>query len=423
MTSTTSRDLGHGVRIMPGDGDGIVVQSSDFDFGWRPRMGERPGAAVMWEGSSFEVVEREPWRRGARWTLAPWTGEGVMRVVVPLDSATVDAAAQVAQTEARGAKLRPWLWLLAPVLGFATASWQRRWRDDWGYPALLATWLSAMFEIVVGAACVIEFIVTMVAGESLLPWIPRPVIHFGLVLFAEGAVRLMQVFSDPEPVGTIFGLVISTFERREPPAAEPINAPSIHAYDDTEGVLELVSTILRRDWEAPGLLPYRGELFALESTKRLGESWVYVFGRLKVAEDWDGPRLRLLPPQSKMEGRSFAGQPGPIKTVLLTIACTLAPRRFQERWSRELGVGEKWFTAMGASAELLGGLSNLGASEVAPALIVLLNLFFVGEAMVRFGSLVIRGHPLGSVFGLPLAPVLEKYLPEVGPPSQVRPEE
>jgi len=403
---------------MPGDGDGVVVQSSDFDFGWRLRMGGRPGAAVMWEGESFEVVEREPWRSGARWTLAPWRGADVMRVVQPLDEGSIATAAEKARRTDRTSALRPWLWILSPVLGFATASSQRRWRDDWGYPASVATWLSAILEMVFGAVCMVEFIAAMGAGASIFPWIPRPVLFFGLYLFAEGFVRLAQVFSDSEPIGTFLGLVASIFSRREAPTPEPIDAPSVQAYDEADGVLEFVTTTLRRDWEEPGLLLYRGDLFALDSTRRLGESWVYFFSRLEVAEDWDGPRLRLIPPRSKVVGRSFADQPGPVKTVLLTIACTLAPRRFQERWAGELGVGEKWFTAMGASAEFLGGLSNLGASEVASTLTVLLNLFFVGEAVVRFGSLLLRGQPCGSVFGLPLVSILERYLPETGLPPE-----
>ena len=423
MTSQTSRDLGHGVRVMPGDGGGIVVLSTDFDLGWRSRVGGRPGSAVMWEDASFEVVDCEPWRRGVRWTLEPWVGEDVMRVVLPLDAATVDAAARAAQTAARGAKLRPGFWLLAPLLGFATASWQRRWRDDWGYPALLATWLSAMLEIVVGAACVIEFLVTMVAGDSLFPWIPRPLIYFGLVLFGEGAVRLMQVFSDPEPVGTIFGLVISALEHPEAPPPEPIFAPEVQAYDVDEGSLELLSPIQRRDWEGPGLLPYRGEFFALDSTTRLGESWVYIFCRVEVSGDGSEPGLRLLPHRSRMEGRSFADQPGAVKTVLLTIVCTMAPRRFQERWALELGVRPLWFTVMGASAELIGGLSNLSAGTNGGSMALLLNLFFVFEGVIRFGSVTLRGHPLGSLLGLPLAALLDHFLPEPGLPKDQTPEE
>lgn len=75
MTSTTGRDLGHGVRVMAGEGSRLVVQSAAFDLGWRARDGGAPGSAVTWDGSVFEVTGREPWRRGCRWTLEPWTGE------------------------------------------------------------------------------------------------------------------------------------------------------------------------------------------------------------------------------------------------------------------------------------------------------------------------------------------------------------
>ncbi len=336
MTTPISRDLGHGVRVMPGDGGGIVVLSANLDLGWRPREDDRPGSAVMWEGSGFEVVEREPWRRGARWILEPWRGEDVMRVVLPLDSATVATAAQAAQKAIRAAELRPLLWIGSPILGFASASRQRRWRDDYGFPATLATSISAIGEIVVGTLCVIEIVVSMFADEPLFPWIPRMLVPLGLVVFIEGAFRLAQIASDPRPVGSLFGLPFTIFDRRESP------------------------------------------------------------------------------PRSKIEGRSFADQRGVVETVLLSIAATLAPRRFQERWAGEIRVRPFWFTLMGASAELVGGLANLGAPGDQPALKVLINLFFCGEAIVRFSSLVFRGRPLGSVLGLPLAAILERYLPEGG---------
>ncbi len=414
MTSQTSRDLGHGVRVMPGEGGGIVILSADFDLGWRPREGGRPGAAVIWEGSGFEVVEREPWRRGARWTLAPWWGDNVMRVVAPLDGATVEAAALAARTADRAAGLRPWLWIGAPILGFAPASVQRRWRDDLAFPATLATTLSAISEIVVGTMCVIELLLSMFDNQSLFPWLPRPVIFFGLLLFLEGAIRLVQAFSELGPVGSLFGWLATISKRRQPRSSVPIPAPAVQAFDVAAGTLELLSAIHRRDWEEPGFLPYRGELFILAGTDRLGEAWVYRFHRVGNSDDPGSTRLRLVPPPSTMERRSFADQPGAVETVLLSIAVTLAARRYQERWAGQFGIRPCWFTVMGASAELLGGLANLGAAGERSDSMVLLNLFFCAEALVRFGSLVFKGAPLGSVFGLPLAAILEKYLPGHG---------
>lgn len=371
----------------------------------------------MWEGSSFEVVNREPWRGGDRWTLVPWTGEDVMRVVAPLDEGAVESAAVAARSSTVAVRLRPWLWLLSPLLGLAPAAWQRRWRDSWGYPATVATWLSGILEVAVGTAGVIEIMSGLGAGESFLPWLPRPLVYLGLALFVEGLVRLAQVVSDSEPVGSMFGLLVAVFERRSPAADDPPAAPSVARFDVRAGELELVSSIHRRDWESPGRLPYRGDLYVLEATTKVGASWVYRFVRSDAAEPGSESTHRLLPSRSKTVPRSFAEQPGIVKTVLLTIACTLAPRRFQERWAWQLGVRPSWFTVIGASAELIGGLSNLGAEPDGGTPVLLLNLFFVFEAAGRFAWLVLKGHPLGSVFGLPLAAFLEPHLPEPEPVS------
>lgn len=414
MTIPISRDLGRGVRVMPGEGGGIVVLSARIDLGWRLREDGRPGAAVMWEGSGFEVVRCEPWRHGARWILEPWMGEDVMRVVSPLDSATVDAAAHAARTAARAAGLRPWLLIGAPILGFAPASVQRRWSDDLAFPATLATTLSAMLEIALGAMCIIELFASMFGDEALFPWLPRPVVVLGLVGFIEGAIRLAQSVLDPGPVGSLIGWLAWVPKRRKSPPSEPILAPTVQKFDASAGTLELLSMIHRRDWEDPGILPYRGELFTPVGAERLGEGWVYVFHRVEDAAEVPATRLRLVPPRSKMEGRSFADQRGAVEIVLLTIAATVAPRRFQERWAAELGVRPFWFTLMGGSAELFGGLANLNAPGDRPELLVLLNLYFCAESLVRFSSLAFRGRPLGSVLGLPLAAILERYLPESG---------
>jgi len=417
MTLTTGRDLGHGVRVMAGDGRGLIVQSSVFDLGWRARADDVPGSAVIWEGSCFEVVERRQWRRGARWTLEPWTGEDVMRVVTPLDEGTVGAAAEAARLAARAELMRPWLWLVSPLLGFAPAPWQRRWRDIWGFPAVVATWLSAILEVAVGTIGVMELLAAAAAGPPIFPWLPRPFVYVGLALFVEGLIRLAQLFADSGPVGSFFGLVAAVFERAPAAVVDPHPAPSVKAFNEVNGSLELVSTIQRRDWESPGRLPYRGDLYTLEATTKIGADWVYRFTRSDVAGGGSETVHRLLPAWSKTAGRAFPDQPGIVKTVLLTIACTLGPRRFQERWAWELGVRPFWFTAVGAAAELVGGLSNLGAQHLGGSPALLLNLFFVFEAVVRLGWLVFKGHPMGSVFGLPLVVFLEHSLPEPEPLS------
>jgi len=338
-----------------------------------------------------------------------------MRGVLPLDQESVSAAAEASQRAARTTGLRPLLLLFSPVLGFAIAPWQRRWRNEWGFPAMLATWTSAIIEVVVGAACVMEIIASMGAGASIFPWLPRPLVYFGFYLFVEGLVRLAQVFADTEPVGTFFGLCAAMLEARPPPVREPIPAPTVEVFDEAGGALELLSPILRRDWEHRGLLRYRGGRYVLDSTRRLGESWVYGFLRVEAGDHSSAPNLRLLPPRAKVEAPLRDQAPGVLETVLLSIACTLAPWRFQDRWGWQVGLRPMWFTVMGASAELIGGLSNLGAEGEMGSMALLLNLFFVFEAVARFAFVALKGRGLGSVIGLPLAPILERYLPEPKP--------
>ena len=272
MTPTISRDLGSGVRVVPGDGDGRVVLSEAVAFNWRPREGKHPGSAVMLGGESYEVVEHQPWRRGGRWILEPWTGEDVMRVIFTLDETSVADVADAVHASAKAERLGPWMYAFAPFLGFAPSTWQRRWRDSWGFPAALATWTSAILEMLVGAACVIELIASFAGGVSVFSWIPRPLIFFGLYFFGEGIVRLAQVFADSEPVGALLvvDLLASVFERPRRPEPVPVQAPEVRLHDRESGSLELLSPIQRRDWEEPGLLPYRGETFSVESVTRQG---------------------------------------------------------------------------------------------------------------------------------------------------------
>lgn len=412
MTLESGRDLGHGVRVVPGDGGEVIVVSETVDLGWRPRADGRPGSAVTVDGEGFEVVARQSWGRSARWILRQWSSEDVMRVVSPLDESAVAAAAADALAQARTKQLRPAFWMLAPILGFAVASWQRKWRDEWGYPASTATWMSAIVEMLLGAACMVELIASAGAGVSIFPWIPRPVVFFGLYLFGEGFVRLAMVSSDSEPVGSFIGAAVSVVERRREPARPPLPGPKIERFDEDAGALELRSPVVRRDWEEPGLLPFRGAAFVLDGTRRLGEAWIYTFRRVELKDDEEQPRLRLPPPPPRTAAPVQREGRGVMVTVFLSIVCTIAPARFQERWAWYAGVRVLGFTIFGAVVELLGGLIGLGSEGSQGVAGVLVNFFFVGEAVVRLRWVVVERQPMGSVLGLVLAPLLEKLLPE-----------
>jgi hypothetical protein len=97
--------------------------------------------------------------------------------------------------------------------------------------------------------------------------------------------------------------------------------------------------------------------------------------------------------------------------MLVSAAVTLGPASDQLRWSAELGIRALWLTAMGAGAELVGGIANLQHdAPTAQSYLVLLDYFLIGEGLLRLGSSFI-GRPMGSVFGWALRPLYRRYLP------------
>jgi hypothetical protein len=412
MIPETGTDLGHGVRVTPGDCGGLVIHSAEIDLGLTVRSGEAAGTAVTWRDQCFEVVAKEPWRAGHRWALETWPSEQVMRVVQALDRDSVEAIAAAVRHQTEAARLRPWMWLLLPVLGMASTGWQIHWRNEWNFPAAVATGVSAVLESVFGAMCLIEFIAAIGGGTTIFPWIPRPLVIVGSLFLVEGLVRFVQVSADTEPVGSFFGLVASIVRR--PPETPPptVPAPRLRSHDIEKGNLELESPIQRRDWEAPGVLPYRTRVYRLTSTDRLGEGWVYRFVEVEADAVGEEPRFRLLPARLSTSTPPHEPPSSIVRVALLTASAFLAPRVYQERWAWEMDANPTWFTVFGAAAEMIGGISNLWGAPAGEPLPVLFGLFFVVEAMARFASVAVYRRPMGSLVGLPLVPLLDRYLPE-----------
>jgi hypothetical protein len=408
MTTQGGTDLGHGVRVVEGDGNGVVVLSEALDLGWRPREGARPGSAVVWRETGFQVASMEPWRRGARWILEPWSDHDVMRVVLPLDEASVRAAAERAARDRAEQRLRPVMWLLMPVLGFAAASWQRRWRDEWGFPAAKATVASGLGETLFGAMCGLELMASMAAGSSVFPWLPRPLVVVGFAFFVEGLIRLKLVAADSEPVGSALGSVLLAFSPDRPAPPPPSDRPEVSMRDPEGEQIEVVTATQRHDLESPGVLPYRGRSYRLSRTDRLGDRWVYRFSL--IPSDDEAPRLRLMPTTSKPVERTGRDSPGLIRTVLLTVVTTMAPARHQRLWADEIDMNPLWLTVIGGSAELVGGLVNLRSLPAGDPTALLLNLFLAGEGALRLVTVLGRKRLLGSVLGWPLTPVLDRVL-------------
>jgi hypothetical protein len=408
MASLTGEDLGHGVYASPGAGGELMVSSPRLDLPWRAAEGQVPGTAVLWRGQSFEVVGRMDAGSGARWTLRRWDEPTAMRSVFNLDREYVGDLAAKAEAEVRNRRTRVSTVILLPVLGFAPAAVQKKWANEWGFAADRATLVSAIIELLVGAAGTVQMAAAAFGADFFMP----PLLAFpGPVLFIFGAARLAMVFGDGEPVGSPIGAPFLLFAPKT--AAEPQQArPTVSLFEEDGGRLVLASPILRRDWDRDGLLRYRDGLFRLERIEQEGRFWVYHFER--GADGGEGERvLQLRPPAVEpLQKKEVApAPPSFLRTMLMTAAMTLGPAADQERWASEQGIKALWLTALGAVAELIGGVANLNNDlGSAHPLLILLDFYLVGEGLVRLGS-ALAGRPMGSVFGWLLRPLYRRHLP------------
>ncbi len=216
--------LGHGVSVVEAGGR-LVVESGTLDLGWTPPRGRVPGTAVRWRGGLWEVKAARGAAGGGRWELEPWPEDAVVRHTVTLDEAAVATLAAARQEGRRDARLRGVAALLLPILGFLPARLQRRWRDDWGFPALTATRLSAYLELAVAGFGLVHLLGVAFGGGPVLPrglgWLGPA----GPLLFAESLLRLHLSASDGEPVGSAVGLPALPFLPGQPSPPEPEPSP------------------------------------------------------------------------------------------------------------------------------------------------------------------------------------------------------
>jgi hypothetical protein len=330
-----------------------------------------------------------------------------MRNVFRLDSESVQNEADKAAGEKQNQRFRGWTLLVLPVLGFAPAALQKKWANEWGFAAAGATMVSAGLEMLVGAAGTVQMIAAAFGSEFFMPW---ALAFPGPLLFASGSLRLAMVFGDGEAVGSPLGVVFLPWTPKAEPRQELLT-PALRSLQEPEGALDLVSPIMRRDWDRDGILRYRDQDFRLESVEQEGRSWVYRFIRVSQR----GPEERALglkPPTATVrEHTELEVPPSFLRTMLMTAAMTLAPASDQRRWAAELGTRAIWFTILGGLSELVGGFVNLQSDLGSqPSVLVLLDFFLVGEGLLRLGS-ALTARPMGSLFGWILRPLYRKHLP------------
>jgi len=400
-------DLGAGVAVTTLPDASVLVRSERLRLPWSARSGRATGTAVLLDGAPFEVADRQRAGLGEAWTLRPWPEGEAMRGVFPLDEAWV-AGLERERAGDRRARLRWWLLPLVPLLGSVPASLQSVWERQWGFPAAMATMLSALGELALATVGVVHVLASAVSGTGMAT---GPLTWLGLAsppLLVEAFVRLKHVAAAGEPIGSALSLPLALLAPPGPLAAAD-SAPVVRAFDRDAGSLELTSAIHRADWMADGVLWYRDEPYRLVSVGREGRGWIYSFGRLDAATE--GPALRLLPLASRPLPSVRGRPPDLARTTVATALACLAPRELQEEWGSRIGVRPVLLTILGAGAECCGALVNLqsGAAGGSPFALAV-NLGVLVEGMTRSTLLVGSGRPVGSLVGLALRPLLARLL-------------
>ncbi len=222
MDLPQGEDLGFGVRVSRGSDGQLHVFSPRLKLPWRVGEGLAPGTAVLWGGRPFEVVDRVATRKGERWSLCRWEEPKAMRTVFKLERASIQAVGEEEELESRKLRKRAMTLLLLPLLGLAPADLQKKWANEWGFPAERATQISAVLELAAGAAGTVQIILMAVGGGMFMPLIlalPGP------IFLISGIVRLASAAGGSEPIGSFLGVPFRCTDRGVAGKAEERSAP------------------------------------------------------------------------------------------------------------------------------------------------------------------------------------------------------
>jgi len=385
-------DLGYGVRVKEGLGEGPTVTSTEVGLGWRPTAGQFVGTAVTWRDRLFEVRSMERIADGERWCLVPWPEGEVARNVDRLDPDRITNLVDEVEGIKKGRSIRFVLVLFSPVAGLMPEFLQRHWETEYNVPGSRATILSALVELGFGAWWIVH------PGSALLKF-------FGWFLFAEAMIRLWFALSQSEPMGSFLTVPLAWVRPSESKVqTEKAKRMEVVRWAQGEPEMALALPDPREDWLLDGVLRFRGSVYRLIE-KQLGSDRV-VYHFESVPEDTP-VTLSLAPPahqeRQRNRGHGFTADAG--RFILLSFA----PQRFQEKLTPDLNLGVRTLTWISAGVELFGGSVNLlGAGPRDP--LAVLDLLFIIEGAWRLIRAAMTGLPVGSVLGLPFIGVYERWM-------------
>ncbi len=147
-------------------------------------------------------------RVGEAWTLQPWSEDDAMRGVFPLDEVWV-AGLERSESAIAGRGCDGGCCRWCRCSGRCRHRCSRSWERQWGFPAAMATMLSALGELALATVGVVHVLATAVSGTGMAA---GPLTWLGLaspLLLVESFVRLKHVSATQEPIGSALSLPLS----------------------------------------------------------------------------------------------------------------------------------------------------------------------------------------------------------------------
>jgi hypothetical protein len=210
----------HLVRHPAGSDSALTIEAAFEKPGWRPRTAAtltsiaHPGTAIRFEDSLYEIVGAEPALlagSGVLYHLKPWDDAYTIRRIVAYDRKECRRLAAERAVDRRDARMGLPLVLLTPLIGLLPADDQRRIEWRYGIGSRLATLVSALLLMFVGAPGVISSLVAFFArafGASSADFVPWPYHYFLVQLlaqyfFVESCLRLHVCLAQDRPTGSL----------------------------------------------------------------------------------------------------------------------------------------------------------------------------------------------------------------------------
>jgi len=195
------------------DDEGLVLLDCRLPKGWIPRIektltqSEFPGSAVEWDGEIYEVLTASTRSNGrTHYELIAWDEKNAMRGLHQYCEASERERALEREQKKKRDAAGTLAYILAPLTGLLPSTVQEEIESDYGVPANVLTFVSAMSFCLAGGTCVF---LLMAAKKGLISTTPvtRTLMDVGVALAAEAVVRISVLIGTSKPSGSVLGWI------------------------------------------------------------------------------------------------------------------------------------------------------------------------------------------------------------------------